>query len=131
MAELLKRLYYDPSIGFESQDKLYHKAHDIDKDITHEDVEEFLASQTAPQITKPLNREAEFDTVESPKVRNNYQADIMYLPTPTFNNGYKYLLTCIDVYSRYVFVKALRSKEGNVVFKAFKEMMEENGTPKI
>ena len=56
--------------------------------------------------------------------------DIMYLPSPTFNNSYKYLLTCIDVYSRYVFVKALHSREGDVVFKAFKEMMDENGIPK-
>ena len=56
--------------------------------------------------------------------------DIMYLPSPTFNNSYKYLLTCIDVYSRYVFVKPLHSREGDTVFKMVKEMMNENGIPK-
>ena len=130
MAALIKQLYFNPKFGYESEDKLYKKAHDEDKQITHEDVDEFLGEQTAPQITKPLNREQEFDTVESPSVKNNYQMDIMYLPSPTFNNSYKYLLTCIDVYSRYVFVKALHSREGDTVFKAFKEMMDENGIPK-
>jgi len=130
MSALLNQLYYNPKIGFESEDKLYHKAHDIDKEITHEDVEDYLKLQEAPQVTKPLNREAEFDTIESPSVRNNYQIDIMYLPSPSFNNNHKYLLTCIDVYSRYAFVKELTNREGQTVFEAFKEMINENGKPK-
>ena len=130
MSALLQQLYYNPKIGFESEDKLYHKAHDINNTVTHEDVEDFLNLQEAPQITKPLNREVQFDTVESPSVKNNYQMDIMYLPNPTFNNNHKYLLTCIDVYSRYCFVKALRNREGDNVFTAFKEMVDENGKPK-
>ena len=130
MSALLNQLYYNPKIGFESSDKLYHKAHDINNAITHEEVDDFLDLQETPQVTKPINREVEFDTVESPKIKNNYQMDIMYLPSATFHNSYKYLLTCIDVYSRYVFVKALHSREGDKVFKAFKEMMDENGIPK-
>ena len=130
MAALLKQLYFNPKFGYESDTKLYHKAHDIDNKITLEDVDEFLGEETAPQITKPLNKEKEFDTVESPSVRNNYQCDIMYLPSPTFNNSHKYLLTCIDVYSRYVFVKSLTNREGDTLFTAFKEMMDENGIPK-
>ena len=130
MSALLNQLYYNPKIGFESESKLYHKAHDIDKEITHEDVEDYLNLQEAPQITKPLNREAEFDTIESPSIRNNYQMDIMYLPSPSFNNNHKYLLTCIDVYSRYAFVKELTNREGQTVFEAFKEMINENGKPK-
>ena len=130
MAALLNQLYYNPKIGFESEDKLYVKAHDINDKITHEDVEEFLDEQTVPQITKPLDREVEFDTIESPSVRNNYEMDIMFLPSPTFNNNYKYLLTCIDIYSRYCFVKAMTNKEGDNVFTAFKEMVNKNGKPK-
>jgi hypothetical protein len=56
--------------------------------------------------------------------------DIMFLPSPSFNNNYKYLLTCIDIYSRYCFVKALTNKEGGTVFNAFKEMMNKQGKPK-
>ena len=54
MAALLNQLYYNLKIGFESEDKLWHKAHEINDEITHEDVDEFLDEQTVPQITKPL-----------------------------------------------------------------------------
>ena len=130
MAALLDQLYYDPKIGFESDDKLYKKAHEINDHITHEDVDEFLDEQTVPQVTKPLDRENEFDTIESPSVRNNYEMDIMFLPSPNFNNNYKYLLTCIDIYSRYCFVKAMTNKEGDNVFNAFKEMINKYGKQK-
>ena len=78
--------------------------------------------QDVPQITKPINKEDEFDSVTSPSVRNNYKMDIMYLPSPTFNDNNKYLLTCIDVYSRYVFVTALHNRNGDTVFLAFKKL---------
>ena len=130
MAALLNQLYYNPKIGFESEEKLWPKANEINDKITHEDVEEFMDEQTVPQVTKPLDREVEFDTIESPSVRNNYEMDIMFLPSPTFNNNYKYLLTCIDIYSRYCFVKAMTNKEGDTVFSAFKEMIDKYGKPK-
>ena len=130
MSALLKQLYYNPKLGFQSEDKLWHKANAIDEKITYEDVDEFLDEQTVPQITKPLNKEVEFDTIESPSIRNNYQMDIMFLPNPTFNNNYRYLLTCIDVYSRYCFVKAMTNKEGENVFSGFKEMVNKYGKPK-
>ena len=55
--------------------------------------------------------------------------DIMYLPNPTLNKNYKYLLTCIDVYSRYAFVKPLKNKTGDEILIAFKEMIKEYGRP--
>ena len=97
-------MYYNPKVGFESEDKLWHKANEINDKITHEDVDEILHEQTVPQITKPFDREVEFDTIESPSVRNNYKMDITFLPSPTFNNNYEYLLTCIYIYSRYCFI---------------------------
>ena len=78
MSALLNQLYYNPKIGFESEDKLYVKAYEINDNITHEDVEEFMDEQTVPQITKPLDREVEFDSIESPSVKNNYEMDIMF-----------------------------------------------------
>jgi transposase InsO family protein len=41
-----------------------------------------------------------------------------------FNDGYKYLLTVIDVFSKYAWVRPLRSKSGNDVASAFKDIMD-------
>ena len=56
--------------------------------------------------------------------------DIMYLPDPTTTNGFKYLLTAIDVYSRYVFVQLLKTKTGQEVFDKIRFMFQQSGFPK-
>jgi hypothetical protein len=71
-----------------------------------------------------------FDTILSPNVKNNYQMDIFYLPNSRQNKNFKYLLTCIDVYSRFVFVKKLKTKDGASVFNAFELLMKQYGNPK-
>jgi hypothetical protein len=40
-----------------------------------------------------------------------------------FNDGYKYLLTVIDIFSKYAWVRPLRSKSGNDVALTLKEMI--------
>lgn len=129
MMDLLHKLYYDAETGFQSKEKLYKKAKSIDKSITLKMVKKFLDEQATSQITKQVTKNKVYETIVSPAVRNNYQMDIMYLPHPTLNKNFKYLLTCIDVFSRYAFVKPLKRKTGDEVFNAFKEMTKENGMP--
>ena len=45
------------------------------------------------------------------------------------NKGYKYLLTCIDVFSKYAWVIPIKSKGGNSVFMAFREILEDGRKP--
>ena len=42
-----------------------------------------------------------------------------------YNDNINYLLTCIDTYTRYGFVRLLPSKHGNVVLEAFRSILEE------
>lgn len=48
--------------------------------------------------------------------------DFRYYPDE--NNGYKYILVCIDVYSRYVWMVPMKSKSGEECVSAFKEVLE-------
>ena len=107
MKELLTDLYYNPKTGFISRDKLYRRAKELDNNITLKIVKEFLDRQPTDQITKQTSRQKVFSSIISPSARNNYQMDILVLPYLTLNQGFKYLLTCIDIYNRYVFVEKL------------------------
>jgi hypothetical protein len=127
--ELLKEIYYDPLLGFTSGAKLYKKAKEKDSKITMKLVKEFLANQATHQITQQVKKNKDYSTIISPSVRNNYQLDIFYLPHPKQNNNFKYLLTCIDVYSRYAFVKPMKTKGGEETLKNFLEMLKEQGKP--
>ena len=47
-----------------------------------------------------------------------------------FNNQYRYLLVCVDVYSRYAFVKPLKTKSARNVANKFEQILiEENEVP--
>jgi hypothetical protein len=130
MEQLLNKLYYDPETGYSSADKLYRKAKQQDTKITMKIVKEFIDAQATAQITKQVKKNKNYNTIISPSIKNNYQMDIMYLPNPTLNKGYKYLLTCIDVYSRFAFVEPLKSKSGEAVFEGIKKLFHNNGNPK-
>lgn len=107
--DLLEKLYYNEYTGFQGIDKLYRKAKLLNPNIRKTDVKEFLERQSDYQLTKPIKK-PKYSTIVSPSVRNNFQMDIMYLPDPSTTDGYKYLLTCIDVYRRYVFRTIIENK---------------------
>ena len=50
--QLLQKLYYDPKYGYQSADRLYEKAREIDLDIKRRDVSEFLKEQEVYQLHK-------------------------------------------------------------------------------
>ena len=121
MNEILKNIYYDVKTGFISKDKLYKKAKEVDNNITLKIVQNFLDNQPTYQITKQTKKQKVYDTIISPKIKNNYQIDLFTLPNLTLNKNFIYVLTCIDAYSRYVFVEKLKNKLGETVLEAFKK----------
>src|SRR3569832_896277 len=44
-----------------------------------------------------------------------------------YNDGYKYLLNCIDVFSKYAWSIPLKSKQGTTVVEAFKTILDASG----
>lgn len=65
-------------------------------------------------------------------IRHQYQADLVeLLPFSNQNNGYKYLLTCIDIFSKYGWVEALKDKRGATVARGFTKILKRAKAPKI
>ena len=46
------------------------------------------------------------------------------------NDGYKYLLVVIDIFSRYRWVEPLKDKTANEIVKAFDKVLQEGRIPK-
>ena len=42
-----------------------------------------------------------------------------------YNKGYSYIMVAIDVFSRFAFAEAIKSKQGKEVTEAFKAMIKE------
>ena len=46
------------------------------------------------------------------------------------NNGYKYILTCVDVYSRYAWAIPMKSKTGPETAKAIENIIKKASSPR-
>ena len=47
-----------------------------------------------------------------------------------WNNGYKYLLMIIEIFSKFGWIVPLKNKKGEIVAKAFNQIFKENRVPK-
>ena len=60
-----------------------------------------------------------------------WQADLVeMIPYSKQNSGYKYLLTCINVMSKFAWAVPVKSKTGKDVTAAFKKILERTNPPK-
>jgi hypothetical protein len=96
------------------------------------EVENFLSSQAT--YTRHKQRYGKFPRrkVTSPYRNYVWQADLVFMEKyKRQNSGHKYLLTVIDVFSRYGFVVPLKNKTAFEIIRGFKIIFKlSNGIPK-
>lgn len=120
----LSELYYDPRQGFLSATKLLKKA----KGSTLQQVRDFLADQVPYQLTKQPRRRRVYRSIVAPYRRFSFQIDLMIYDRYVFH-GYKYILTCIDVFSRRAEARALTNRQAPTIKKALISIFETLGLP--
>jgi hypothetical protein len=90
------------------------------KGYTKKEVREWLQSQDTYTLHKPTRRRFTRRPVVVYGIDHQWQADLVDLPTlSSYNKGFKYLLTCIDVLSRYIWVVPLKDKVEKTLEDAF------------
>ena len=76
-------------------------------------------------LHKPLKRRFKRSRVIVGGQQNQYDADLFQLTSYNkWNEGYSFILIVIDVFSRYLMVAKLKSKQGLEVSKALKKILE-------
>ena len=129
MNQLLKETYYDDKTGFTGLLKFYKRAKEKDPNVTLSDVKAYLDKQYTHQINRDDVRPKTYRTILANNVRDNYQMDLMVY-NRFEKDGYKYILTCVDVNSRYAVAVPLKSRETDSLLKAIKRIFKEMGIPK-
>jgi transposase InsO family protein len=84
------------------------------------------------QMTYTLHKGARKRFVTRPyrtnKIDSQWQADLVeMIPYSNVNRGYKYLLTVIDIFSRYAWARPLKSKRPKNIVTAFESIFQESG----
>jgi len=91
-----------------------------------QDVVEYLAGQDAYTLHKPTRRRFARRRTYSKGIGDLYQIDLADLSNlSTYNDGYRYLLNCIDVFTKRAWSVPLKTKTGREVTSAFERIVNE------
>lgn len=122
--EKLKALYFDVKHGFLSYSKLVKKAHKKKINLTAKQIKEWLDKQKVSQIFKQ-SKKKEYYSITAPTV-GKIVVDLLDLSNYSHENqGYRYLLNFIDIYSRYVWSFPLKSKTPDEIVSYFVKVIKD------
>ena len=123
----LSNLYYaagDPA-GYGGIERLYARAKDLNIPVTRERVRKFLARQYTYTLHKPVRHVFKRNQTVVHHRDQQWQADLADMRTlADKNDGHCYILTCVDVLSRYAWAVPVRSKSAKDMLVAMRELFK-------
>ena len=131
IASELNPIYY--SIGnpasFSSAKSLKYETKE--KKIPRKAISNWLSEQETHSMHKPIRRNFQRRRVIVSGIDDQWQADLADLSTlRSRNKGNRYLLGCIDVFSKYAWVVPLKSKSAKDVLQGLKKILKDGRKPR-
>ena len=112
--EKLYQAYYEPDRLW-TGNKAIRELHKITS-ISKKDIKSCLAKQALWQVHIPPPKEIHHPNYDVTKPNEQHQFDLLYMPHTLFKgNTYKFILTGIDVASRYKVARPLKTKNSSEV----------------
>jgi len=123
----MEAAYYDARHpgSYSGVDKLYRS---LDKKVSRTQLKDWLSTQDVYTLHKPVRWRFDRRRVVVGGMNHLWQADLADLSSISkYNDGYRYLLTCIDVLSKYAWVVPIKNKTGNTLVEAFEKILKTSG----
>ena len=134
MAEkYLSQLYYNPEhpASFGGVDSIYRVVKEEGKhQISRNRIRSWLKKQDTYTLHKPVRIHFKRNRVLVGGFDEQWEADLVIMDSLSKqNNGYKYLLTVIDVLSKYSWVEPIKTKTGESLVQAFGKIIKKGRKP--
>ena len=131
MEDYLRRLYTDPALpsSLGGVDALYRRVKEDGKyQLNRKDIKQWLRAQRTYTLHKPVRKKyPRHPTVTSDPDRQ-WQSDLIDMSEfASQNGGRKFILTTLDVFSRYGWVRSVKNKSGAEIAQAFESILTESG----
>ncbi|GBM32030.1 Putative uncharacterized transposon-derived protein F54H12.3 [Araneus ventricosus] len=121
----MNEAYQDPSrvTSFVGVDGLYRAAQgQVPKKV----IQKWLQGVNSYTLHKPVRKKVPTNRVIVYAIDQQWQADIVGLISiKKYNKGYRYILTCIDILSKFAWVVLIKRKRGMDIINAFKVIFKE------
>ena len=128
----LEKTYHNPSnnAAFSSINKLYKAAKLRYPNVTINVIKDWLSSQDAYTLHKDVRRKFKRNKIIVHGIDEQWQVDLVDMNTlAKENKGYRYLLTCIDILSKFAWVVPLKSKTARNVIEVFEKIFKTGRIP--
>jgi hypothetical protein len=113
--------------SFSGVQKLFEEVHSKYPQITKKIVEKWLRKQKSYALHRPIIRKFQRNPIVVSKIDEQWQIDLADISNLSrFNNNIKYLLFCVDVLSKFLWVKPLLDKKSDTIKKAFQTILKES-----
>jgi len=119
----MKRIWENPEdpVGYTGVSKLAKRVKASQKQTS-----KWLRNQMSYSLHKPMRRRFPTRKYKTSGINHLWQADLMeMIPYASINDGYKYILTCIDVFSRYARAVPVKSKSKKDMKEAMAILLED------
>ena len=117
--------YFDPRhpASFSGSQNVHRH---LDKKFTTKQIKDWLSKQDSYTLHKPVRRRFQRRKIYAKCIDDLWQADLADVTSLSkFNDNYKFLLTCIDVLSKFAWVIPLKNKTGKSITGAFSKIIVE------
>ena len=116
------------SNNYPGYERLVKLAQEKYPEISRSEVKTFLSHDTARQLTTVQHAKKAEGHIVAMLPNELWQMDIFDLSRYMYSNKYfRYLLCCVDVFTRKVYVEALKEKDSEACAKAFEKIVKSNG----
>ena len=127
MEPLLHDVYYDLSSPacYSGLNSVYKQAKKHLPSIKISDVESFLQKQDTYTLHKPVRRKFPRNKTFAIGIDSDWQADLCDVQKlKKYNDGNSYILTVIDVFSKFAWAVPIKNKKPESVVEAFKKILK-------
>ena len=124
--------YFDTKspVAFTSPLALYREAKKWYPSLTFQQVKTCSQSKDTYTLHKPVQYDYPRNRVIVIGIDDQWKADLVHISSlACFNKGYKFLLTCIGVFSKFAWVIPLKNKSGETLVNGFQSILDLGGSP--
>ena len=133
MEAILSDVYYNPEnpSAFTGVENVYQTAKAKDPTITRRGVREWMEKQYTYTMHKPIRKKFPRRQIFVAGMDDQWQIDLADMTQlRRFNDGYQYLLTCIDIHSKFAWVVPVKNKSGQEIARALDGIFKLGRVPK-
>jgi hypothetical protein len=133
--KFLTKYYYDPSspASFSSYDKLWRHLSTLKNKpagLTRLKIKEWLKNQDVDSVHKQTKLNFKREKIIVGSIGELWESDLIDLSMlKKHNNGFSYILVCIDAFSKYVWTRCMKNKTGNEVKNSFEDIFSSVAPP--